>query len=144
MPLIDLHTNLKDLKYGQDTPGGGSSNQPYIKSPISVDASSTLYNYLGSDFLLRGGVLGAVLDSATDVVRLGKFFIDLKSPNGLLFTLKQNVLLSRTAVRTQASTGLLNEGVYTPLSTLAEAGLVAFGGHVNKQGLNPFAETGPT
>jgi hypothetical protein len=89
--------------------------------------------------MLRGGV-DAVVDSAVDVLRLGKMFTDLKTLNGVFFTAKQN-LLSRTAVRTQAS-GILNEGIYTPLSTLAEAGVVAFGGHVNKQGLNPFSETG--
>jgi hypothetical protein len=67
-------------------------------------------------------------------------FTDTKSPNGLLFIAKQQ-LLSRTAVRTQTS-GILNEGVYSPLNTLAQAGVVAFGGHLNKQGINPFAETG--
>jgi hypothetical protein len=67
-------------------------------------------------------------------------FTDTKSPNGLLFIAKQQ-LLSRTAVRTQTS-GILNEGVYSPLNTLAQAGVVAFGGHLNKQGINPFAQTG--
>jgi hypothetical protein len=52
---------------------------------------------------------------------------------------KQN-LLSRTAVRTETS-GILNEGIYTPLSTLAQAGVVAFGSHLNKQG-DPFADSG--
>jgi hypothetical protein len=91
------------------------------------------------DFLLRGG-LNAVTDTAEDVLRLGKMFLILKIPSGLLFTAKQN-LLSRTAVRTQTS-GILNEGTYTPLSTLSQAGVNAFGGHLNKQGINPFAETG--
>ena len=92
-----------------------------------------------NDFLLRGG-LNAVTDTAEDVLRLGKMFSRFKSPSGLLFTAKQN-LLSRTAVRTQTS-GILNEGTYTPLSTLAQAGVNAFGGHLNKQGINPFALTG--
>jgi hypothetical protein len=133
MGLINLRTNLKDLKFGNDRIYGGSSNQPYIQTSIPNQIEDRALSY---DFILRGGV-NAVQDSLIDVKRLGKYFIDLKSPNGLLFVAKQN-LLSRTAVRTQASTGLLNEGVYTPLSTLTEAGLVAFGGHVNKQGLNPF------
>jgi hypothetical protein len=68
-------------------------------------------------------------------------FIDTKSPNGLLFIAKQQ-LLSRTAVRTQTSGRTLNEGIYSPLNTLAQAGLVAFGTHLTKQGLNPFAQTG--
>ena len=136
MGLIDLKTDLKSLRYGKDTLGGGYSGQPYIQTPIPDG-----FNDLGAneDFILRGGI-NAVRDSLTDIKRLGKMFIDTKSPNGLIFIAKQQ-LLSRTAVRTQTS-GILNEGIYSPLNTLAEAGLIAFGGHLNKQGLNPFADTG--
>jgi hypothetical protein len=134
--LIDLKTDLKSLRYGKDTLGGGNSGQPYIQTSIPDS-----FNNLGAneDFILRGGI-SAVKDSITDIKRLGKMFTDLKSPNGLIFIAKQQ-LLSRTAVRTQTS-GILNEGIYSPLNTLAEAGLVAFGGHLKKQGINPFAETG--
>ena len=136
MGLIDLKTDLKSLRYGNDRIGGGNSGQPYITTTIPDDISS----YIGTtDFLLRGGI-NAVKDSAEDIKRLGKMFVDTKSPNGLLFIAKQQ-LLSRTAVRTQTS-GILNEGIYSPLNTLAEAGVIAFGGHLNKQGLNPFADTG--
>ena len=128
---------MKSLKYGNDQLGGGNSGQPYIQVPIP-DGFNDL-QLSNNDFILRGGSL-ASKNSATDVLRLGKMFKDTKSPNGLLFVAKQN-LLSRTAVRTQTS-GTPNGGVYTPLSTLAEAGLVAFGTHLNKQGLNPFAGTG--
>ena len=134
MPLINLRTDLKNLKYGKDTVGGGYSGQPYIqaKIPDGLTAKSP-------DFLLRNGFLAPV-DALTDIKRLAKMFGDLKSPNGLLFTAKQNIL-SNSAVRTQSS-GILNEGIYTPLSTLAQAGVVAFGGHLNKQGINPLRETG--
>jgi len=136
MPLINLKTDLKSLKYGKDTLGGGYSGQPYIQTEIPET-----FNSLGprEDFILRGGV-NAASDSLTDVKRLSKMFADTKSPNGLLFVAKQQ-LLSRTAVRTQTS-GILNGGVYSPLNTLAEAGVVAFGTHLNKQGVNPFAQTG--
>lgn len=136
MPLINLQTDLKSLRYGNDRIGGGNSGQPYITTNIPNNISP----YIGTtDFLLRGGIR-ATQDSLVDVARLGKMFIDTKSPNGILFTAKQQ-LLSRTASRTQTS-GLLNEGVYTPLSTLAQAGVVVFGGHLNKQGINPLAGTG--
>jgi len=136
MGLIDLKTDLKSLRYGNDRVYGGNSGQPYITNNIPDDISP----YIGTtDFLLRGGI-NVVRDSATDVLRLSKMFADIKSPNGLLFVAKQQ-LLSRTSVRTQTS-GVLNEGSYSPLNTLAEAGLVAFGGHLNKQGINPFADTG--
>jgi hypothetical protein len=136
MGLIDLKTDLKSLRYGKDTLGGGYSGQPYIQTSIPDS-----FNDLGAreDFILRGGI-GAVKDSLTDIKRLGKMFIDTKSPNGLLFIAKQQ-LLSRTAVRTQTS-GILNEGIYSPLNTLAQAGVIASGYHLNKQGLNPFTDTG--
>jgi hypothetical protein len=136
MGLIDLKTDLKSLRYGKDTLGGGYSGQPYIQTPIPDS-----FNDLGArkDFILRGGI-GAVRDSLTDIKRLGKMFIDTKSPSGLLFIAKQQ-LLSRTAVRTQTS-DILNEGGYSPLNTLAQAGVIAFGTHLNKQGINPFADTG--
>ena len=136
MPLIDLQTNLRDLQFGRDRVAGGNSNQPYVRSTIPApdDESGTL-GYLNQDFILRGG-LNAVTNSIRDVERLGRYFLDIRNPSGLLFIAKQN-LLSRTAVKTQAS-GLLNEGIYTPLGTLAQAGGVAFGLHTNKQGLNPF------
>jgi len=134
MPLIDLRTDLKSLRYGKDTPGGGYSGQPYIQDKIPDGFTSK-----SPDFLLRNGYLAPV-NALTDVERLGKMFGDLKSPNGILFIAKQNIL-SNSAVRTQGS-GILNEGIYNPLSTLAQAGVVAFGGHLNKQGINPFAPTG--
>ena len=129
MPLINLTTDLKDIRYGKDTPGGGYSGQPYIQKKIPVGLSSK-----SPDFLLRNGFL-APQSTLEDVRRLTKMFFDLKSPNGLLFIAKQN-LLSNSNVRTQAG-GTLNQGVYTPLSTLAQAGVITFGGHLNKQGIDP-------
>jgi len=136
MPLIDLKTDLKSLRYGKDTLGGGDSGQPYIQKSIPEN-----FNNLGSskDFLLRGGING-LSDAVTDVSRLTQMFFDLKSPNGLLFVSKQQ-LLSRTAVRTQTS-GVLNDHVYNPLNTLAQTGVNILGGHLNKQGKDPFELTG--
>jgi len=37
MPLIDLKTNLKDLKFGHDQKNGGNSNQPFV--PVNVPSS---------------------------------------------------------------------------------------------------------
>jgi len=139
MALVNLKTDLTSLKFGKDRPGGGSSNQPYIEKPLNLDLPPA-FDFLGNDFLLRGGPVGAPLATVNDVARLTKYFTDFKNPSGLLFAAKQN-LLSRTAVKTQTS-GDLNEGIYTPLSTLAQVGVSAFGLHVNKQGLNPFEETG--
>ena len=125
------------IPYGNDTKGGGSSNQPYIKSPIPEALTPQ-----NPDFLLRGGLLNNTQTSAQDVSRLTQMFLDTKSTNGLFFTLKQEQL-SATAVRTQASPRFgLNGQPYDPLNTLAQAGVLSLGTHLNKQGLNPFAETG--
>ena len=136
MALIDLKTDLKSLKFGSapafDRPGEGLSGQPYIKEPI-IDGDIVPQS---EDFLLRGG-LNAPLDAATDVARVTRYFADLKSPRGVLFVAKENTL-SGIGVRTQASGVGLNEGIYTPLSTLAQATQGYLGGHLNKQGSNPF------
>jgi len=134
MPLVDLKTDLKSLRYGKDTPGGGYSGQPYIQTPIPDG-----YTEKAFDYILRNGRL-APSTTLTDVERLTKMFTDLKSINGFNFYTKQN-LLSATAVRTQVS-GVLNDRKYEVYSTLAQAGAITFGGHLNKQGLNPFALTG--
>lgn len=124
-------TNLKSLRYGKDRIGGGSSNQPYITKPIPSGESS-LGNTGGPDFILRGGILAAT-NTIDDVSRLTKMFFDTKSINGFLFSAKQN-LLSRTGVKTQAG----GQEIYLPTSTLAQAGVSAFGLHFYKQGLNPI------
>ena len=145
-------TNFKSLKYGQDrlnslggaSIGGGNSGQPYIIKdiPSGNQLPGRLFGqgYPGTDLLFRGGAI-ILQSSLEDIKRLGSWLFAPSNPlNGVLFTAKQN-LLSNSAVRTQTS-GIFNEGVYTPLSTLAQAGLVAFGGHLNKQGVNPFGDTG--
>ena len=154
MPLVNLTTDLKSLRYGRDRRDGASSGQPYITTPIPTGDINPALEV--EDFLLRGGTL-APGRSVQDVSRLNKMFTDLKSPNGILFTAKQEIL-SRTSVNIKAKDNSnagflsnfnpfdsnrlpLNNGVYLPTSTLAQAGVNAFGGHLLKQGINPFAST---
>ncbi len=150
MPLVNLTTNLKSLRYGSDRRDQGSSNQPYVTTSIPNGEGP---GFGDTDFLLRGGSLlpGAVV---RDVSRLTQMMFDFKSPNGLLFSVKQNVL-SRSGVNQLAGSsarGLpstdkinnrlpLNNGVYLPTSTLAQAAVNPLGGHLLKQGINPFAST---
>jgi hypothetical protein len=161
MALINLKTNLLTLKYGGDKLKGGSSNQPYITTPIPGLQSDGNVASVGvednppfdilaarfPDALVRGGLL-APINAGKDVSRLTQYFFDLKSPRGLIFIANQN-LLSRTAVKTEASYGAgygggaLNEGIYLPTSTLAQVAVQGWTGtHLNKQGLNPFTPTG--
>jgi hypothetical protein len=141
MPLIDLKTSLKSLKFGEDRPYGGSSNQPYIQTSIPEGENSGVFQTGGIDSILRGGLL-APISAAKDVSRLTQMFFDLKSPNGPLFTVKQN-LLSKTSVETEASNGAsyalgLNQGIYLPSSTIAQAGVGFLGTHLNLFGIAPI------
>ena len=124
MGLIDLKTDLKSLKYGNDRPGGGSSNQPYITTPIPDGLTAN-----GPDFLLRQGALQA---SLTDSERLFKWFSDPLSVNGLLFTAKQ------IALERQNPKMIGINRIYLPTNTISQVGLNATGFHLNKQGLDPF------
>ena len=150
MPLVNLTTNLKSLRYGGDRRNQGSSNQPYVTTPIPNGEGPGLGDV---DFLLRGGSL-LPTSVVNDVSRLTQMMFDFKSPNGLLFTVKQNAL-SRSSVNQMAVANNssivnlgkntnklpLNNGIYLPTSTLAQAAVNPLGGHLLKQGINPFAST---
>lgn len=146
MPLVDLKTDLTSLKFGKDRPGGGSSREPFVKGKsldkrIANDGIETLASTGGRDMFIRGGFKAAT-STTKDLERLGKYFSTVE---GGLFTVQQN-LLSSTGVRiyggypisiTASNSFRLNDGVYTPLSTLAAAAGVSIGGHPNKQGTDP-------
>ena len=128
LKLQNGETKLLSLKFGKDKLGGGDSNQPFIQKKIGEPVEPGI---LDSDSIIRGGIT-APFSAAEDVVRLTKYML---TPSGLEFIAKQNIL-SRVAVKTQAS-GVLNEGVYNPLSTLAQVGVGFLGQHLPKQGLIP-------
>jgi len=133
--------NPREIPFGKDRFGGGSSKQPYITKNVSFTNDDPKSPAFYNDFVLRGGILAATA-AGEDVSRLTKYFSDLDNPVGALFATKQNIL-SRTGTKTEASFGTaylgsaVNEGVYTPLSTLTQAGIGFLGNHVNKQGLDP-------
>jgi len=68
--LIDLKTDLKSLKYGKDTPGGGDSGQPYNKSDINLADQIVRKD---DDSYIRGGAYGAAKASSLDTIRIRKF-----------------------------------------------------------------------
>jgi hypothetical protein len=127
-------TRLRSLKYGRDREGGGNSREPFITEPLpGVEEDNPNVGLLGNgDFLLRAGSIERSFD---DVRRITKFFTTGK---GLGFVAKQN-LLSRTNVKPQGA-GALGQGAYVPTNTLAQVGVSAAGGHLVKQGLNPFRD----
>ena len=159
--LLTIRTDLSEYKapqYGYDRRGAGprntnASGQPYELKNIPRRTFSIADFGMSSekpdeDFLVRGGQL---LPTTTlrDVSRLSKMFFDTKSPNGILFTAKQEVL-SRSGVNILAVSNsslnsknrrALNNGIYLPTSTLAQAAVNPIGGHLLKQGIDPTAST---
>ena len=154
MPLIDLQTNLKSLKYGNDRPGGGDSGQPYIKNDINDPK-----NVLGlDDGFIRGGAVGALKSSVTDTLRIGKFLTDL--PKGPLWIVKQAGLqFSNPKLEVKkgfggllsslltGDLGPLTGGALQPtrlynlgINTLAQIPVNAFGLHFNRHGLLPVQD----
>tara|TARA_Y100001972_G_scaffold59205_1_gene72539 strand:- start:3629 stop:6436 length:2808 start_codon:yes stop_codon:yes gene_type:complete len=144
MPLINLKTDLKSLKYSKDRPEGASSKEPFITKDIpgtDEDRKAGIVSDGGPDFMLRGGVL-APLRAFDDLKRTKDLFF--QTPKGLLFTAKMN-LLSRMAPKTIAAQGagyaggLINQGAYLPLGLAVQTGLSFIGSHTNTFGLNPFS-----
>jgi hypothetical protein len=164
MPLIDLKTNLKNLRFGNDQPGYGSSGLPYIQTAIPDIINGTgTFNPIfrpGStgnlDFPIRGGDIKFNIGTQTftlstqiDKTRIRKFFED--APRGKAFIEKQiGLQLSNPKVETgntlygfgQSANlpGLLeNTRVYNKgLNTLAQVGASGTGAHAIRHGLVPF------
>ena len=166
MALLDLKTDLKSLKYGQDRPDGGSSNQPYIQTDINnIDRD---FNQIRlskfDDGLIRGGVIGSTNAALTDTLRIGKFLTDV--PRGPLFIVKQvglqlsNPRLESKQVKTDRTTtggGFLTNAVNfvaniagqienavgptriynLGVNTLAQIPINHIGGHVVRHGFLP-------
>ena len=162
MPLLDLKTDLKSLKYGSDRPGGGDSGQPYQKVDINtVDSGFNRFRMTNfDDGLVRGGVVGAANASIVDTFRIGKFLTDF--PKGPLFIVKQvGLQLSNPKLETKklpsgpgvlgflgglsntiqdkvgiGPTRLYNLGI----NTLAQVPVNAFGVHFDRHGLVPVQD----
>jgi hypothetical protein len=164
MPLIDLQTNLKNLRFGNDQPGYGSSGLPYIQTqiPDTPNATGTFKPLFrpGStgnlDYPIRGGQLEFQLGSQTftlssqlDKTRIRKFFED--APRGKAFLDKQvGLQFSNPKIETgntlfgipQAfpfpgiveNTRIYNSGA----NTLAQVGVSGTGAHATRSGLVPF------
>ena len=152
MPLINLQTNLKSLRYGADRQGGGDSGLPYITKDINTANTGLKFD----DGLVRGGVVNAAIASAVDTARIFKFLKD--PPKGPLFIVKQvglqlsnprleipknpsNIIIGAPANLLAVSTnGLLEPTrIYNlGINTLAQIPVNAFGGHFIRHGILPI------
>lgn len=135
MSLIDLKTNLKSLRYGQDQKGGGDSGQPFVQIPIEgkvPDALSRLS--VGPDFLIRGGGIAAER-ADIDSDRISKF---LKTNNGDLFLISQfGLQYSNPKIETGMAGGIVeNTRFYNNgKNTLAQIFDQPFGIHWDRPGV---------
>jgi hypothetical protein len=155
MPLVELKTNLKNLKYSLDQPYGGSSGLPYIQTGIPKDpivlrnpaVQGLRGDYLpifriGStgnlDYPIRGGQIDFQLGDQTytvssqiDRIRIKKFFDD--KPRGTAFIQKQTGLqLSNPKIETGNT--LYGLGQTDPLPGLIE------NTRVYNRGINTLAQ----
>lgn len=164
MPLIDLQTNLKNLRFGNDRPGYGSSGLPYIQTimPDTPNATGTVQPIYrpgstgGLDFPIRGGQLefnlgtqSFTVSSKIDKSRIKKFFED--KPRGTAFIQKQvGLQLSNPKIETGNTLFGIPQGIPYPgllentrvynlgQNTLAQVGVSGTGFHAIRHGLVPF------
>jgi hypothetical protein len=137
MPLVDLKTNLKSLRYGNDRPFGGSSKQPYIQTPIPENPDQ-IGNPQGIDYLLRNGSL-YVETANQDTSRILKLLTDTDSQIGENWRSKQKQLSSQSTWRFPLSVPVSQ--IYNQKQTLDQvefkAGQLGINGpwyHIYKQG----------
>ena len=125
--------NSRSLKFGNDRPGGGSSKQPYVTTPLPKVDSDPTSTY--PDFLLRDPK-NALNDRVDDLKRVTKFLV---SREGGLFVAKQQLLsLQNPIVPGRPNRATPVSGLYNPLMTLAQVGASGTGLHIEKQGLYPI------
>ena len=113
--LTDVGTEYRNLKFGNDRPGGGSSKQPYVIKdlpPVESEPTSTF-----PDFLLRDPK-NQLENRVDDLTRISKFLV---SRNGGLFVAKQELLsLQNPLVPGRPNRSNPVAGLYNPLMTLAQ------------------------
>lgn len=164
MALINLKTNLTNLKFGADQPGYGSSGLPYIQTKIPGVINPTgTFNPIfrpGStgnlDYPIRGGSVDFqigqqtyTLSSKIDGTRIKRFFED--KARGTAFIEKQ-VGLQLTNPKIETGNTLFSIGQGLPFSgllentrvynkgvnTLAQVIASGTGAHALRHGLVPF------
>ena len=119
----------RSIRYGNDEFSNGSSNQPYVQTPIP----SVLDNSVGindpSDVVIRGGAILRGKSAFLDAKRLGKWFTSVE---GGVFVAKQN-LLERQQARPPKGKGIEN-----PLPTKDEEGNLVFNSYQPTRIYNPL------
>lgn len=164
--LVELKSNLTQLKFGNDRPGNGSSGLPYIQTsipptPYLLDTTGPGFPLFtpettgNLDYPIRGGQVQFqigqqtfTLASQIDKVRIQKFFKD--APRGNSFIEKQvGLQLSNPKIETSVGSIFGTANVPGPIentrvynngvNTLAQIGVSGTGAHAVRHGMVPFA-----
>jgi len=168
MPLINLKTSLKSLRYQGDQLGYGSSGLPYIQT-VMPNTGNSIGSLTGNtnpifrpgstgnvDYPIRGGELTFDIGTQTftlsgkvDRTRIKKFFED--KPRGTAFIQKQiGLQLSNPKIETGNTLSGIPQGFSIPgllentrvynrgINTLAQVGASGTGAHAIRHGLVPF------
>ena len=134
-----MKSDLKNLRFGNDTPGGGSSGLPYIKPGLPEDSPAGEYlagiARTSVDFPIRGGTYSTIA-STEDTVRISRFLNDF--PKGPIFTSKQIGLQRSNPLTETGKVGsVLNTQTYnTNANLLAQISEQGTGIHINRAGSN--------
>ena len=134
-----MKSDLKSLKFGKDTQGGGSSGLPYIKPGLPEDSPAGEYlagiARTSADFPLRGGTYSTIA-STEDTIRISRFLNDF--PKGAIFTSKQvGLQKSNPKIETGELGSRLNTQTYNlNANLLAQVFEQGTGTHINRAGFN--------
>jgi hypothetical protein len=135
MGLLSQKTDLKSLKYGRDRFNGGSSGQPYVKTPIAPSDTTPVFPFGpealigqtgGVDQLTRGGSL-VPTKLSDDVQRISKFLI---SNQGITFLAKQQGLYLSEQIQLYGLDYSKWKEFYNPLSPITNTALAPTGKHL--------------
>ena len=145
MALRNLKSDLTQLRFSKDQPGGGYSGQPYIKisSPensTAIERIATESARFSQDYPVRGG-LYSVRAVAEDAIRIRKFLNDF--PKGPTFTSKQvGLQKSNPLIETGKNGGRINTRTYN-LNANLQAQILSNGTglHFPRAGATPFTLT---
>lgn len=134
--------NANNLPYGNDRPGGGSSNQPFVVRGVDTRWSPSNFD----DGLTPFGMVTLASRTASDLSRVTQFlYTTVKGP---LFLLKQTGLQRSNPNIKQIDVNVFDKKIiptqlYNPLglNTLAQVALGPLGARFTKHGLIPQTES---
>lgn len=132
--LINFKTNLRTLKFGGDRLGSTSSNEPYIRTPLTENYEDTPGNSIFGAGANGIGRQGAFVAASTDASRLSLFFNDSKNPRSEVFKLKQKFLSLQGPQTPFAPI----RGTFNSDNLILQAELNGTGAHINSRGAIPF------